>query len=88
VHPGLPWAGCTILGAASEELSALRVRAAEVGGVYVADMPAAAQQTRVYDEYLDQVSALTEEVLSYHAVSLVGPRNRIDKLVKRLSLLP
>ena len=87
-HPGLPWAGCTILGAASEELSALRVRAAESGGVYVADMPAAAQQTRVYDEYLDQVSALTAEALSYNAVSLVGPRNRIDKLVKRLSLLP
>ena len=87
-HPGLPWAGCTILGATAAELSELRSKAVGADGVYVADMPAAAQLTRVYDEYLEQVSATTADRLSYYAVSLVGPRNRIDKLVKRLSLLP
>ena len=87
-HPGLPWAGCTILGATTAELSELRAKAAASEGVYVADMPSAAQLTRVYDEYLDHVSAASAEQLSYYAVSMVGPRNRIDKLVKRLSLLP
>jgi hypothetical protein len=86
VHPGLPWAGCTVLGAPAGELAALRARAAESLGVFVADMPTNAQRTRVYDEYLQQVSAA--ESLDYHAISIVGPRNRVDKLIRKLSLLP
>ena len=85
-HPGLPWAGCTILAASSEQLRELREKAAESEGVFVADMPSAAQHTRVYDEYLEQLGG--DDRLDYYAVSLVGPRNRIDKLVKKLSLLP
>lgn len=87
VHPGLPWAGCTILGATREKLGQLRVKAAGAGDVYVADMPADAQLTRVYDEYLTNVAAKTGSDLAYYCVSLVGPRNRIDKLIKGLSLL-
>ncbi|HEX3813825.1 MAG TPA: DUF2000 domain-containing protein [Mycobacteriales bacterium] len=86
VHAGLPWAGCSILGATTEQLTDLRARAVGAEEVFVADMPSQAQSTRVYDEYLQQVSAATE--ISYYAVSLVGPRNRIDKLAKKLSLLP
>lgn len=86
VHPGLPWTGCSILGASSTQLAELRVRAAESIGVFVADMPVNAQHTRVYDEYLQQVESADE--LVYYAISLVGPRNRIDKLVKKLALLP
>jgi len=87
VHPGLPWAGCTVLGAPVAQLGAIRAKAAESLGVFIADMPAAAQSTRVYDEYLRQVGEAGAGELDYHAVSLVGPRNRIDKLVHRLSLL-
>ncbi|MEV6632387.1 DUF2000 domain-containing protein [Actinoplanes sp. NPDC051470] len=83
VHPGLPWAGCTVLGATREEIADIRARATE--GVFVADMPVAAQATRVYDDYLRRLGE--DEAPDYLAVSLVGPRNRIDKLVKRLSLL-
>lgn len=86
VHPGLPWAGCTILGATAAELAELRARATGAEGMFVADMPAAAQQTRVYDEYL--VAVATADPVEYYAVGLVGPRNRVDKLVKRLQLLP
>ncbi|GLU50215.1 DUF2000 domain-containing protein [Nocardiopsis ansamitocini] len=87
-HPGLPWAGCSVLAAAGGRLAAIRARAAASAGVFVADMPGHAQRTRVYDDYLDQVARSGAEDLDYSAISLVGPRNRIDKLTKGLSLLP
>jgi hypothetical protein len=87
-HPGLPWAGCTILSATREQLAEIREKAARSDGVYVADMPAGAQATRVYDEYVAEVAGTSSGHLDYCAVGLVGPRNRVDKLVKRLSLLP
>ena len=83
-HPGLPWAGCTVLGATPERLAAVRAAASEV---FVADMPAAAQETRVYDEYLEQLAATPTTELRPLAISMVGPRADIDRLVKRLSLL-
>ncbi|BCJ51758.1 hypothetical protein Asp14428_32330 [Actinoplanes sp. NBRC 14428] len=87
IHPGLPWAGCTVLGAPAAKLTDLRTRAVGSLGVFVADMPTVGQSTRVYDEYLRQVGEATGAGLGYHAISLVGPRNRIDKLVHRLTLL-
>ncbi|SDS78315.1 Protein of unknown function [Friedmanniella luteola] len=86
-HRGLPWAGCTVLGASGERLLALRARAVAADGVFVADMPHAAQSTRVYDEYRAVVAASTGGELDLAAVSLVGPRNRVDRLVKGLALL-
>jgi hypothetical protein len=86
VHPGLPWGGCSILAASNMQLAQLRCRALEFPEIHVADMPVAAQSVRVYDEYLDRVAA--EDDMTYLAVSLVGPRKRIDKLVGRLPLLP
>jgi hypothetical protein len=86
-HSGLPWAGSTILAATSDELAELRDRAI-VGGLLVVDMPAAAQPTRVYDDYLDQLSKTPVDQLELLAVSVIGPRNRVAKLVRRLELLP
>lgn len=86
-HPGLPWAGCTVLGASGDRLVELRARAAGALGVFVADMPAAAAETRVYDEYLARVSGLPAAGQRYLAVSVVGPRGRVDKLVGGLRLL-
>lgn len=86
IHPGLPWAGCTVLGATADQLAELRAEAVGGDGLFVSDMPAAAQETRVYAEYLGAVGASAK--MGYCAVSLIGPRNRIDKLVKRLELLP
>jgi hypothetical protein len=87
-HAGLPWAGCTILGATTEQLTDLRRRAAGTLGVHVADMPAEAQSTRIYTDYRDRLAGRGAAEIEYYAVSLVGPRNRIDKLVKKLALLP
>lgn len=87
VHPGLPWAGCTVLGATPEQLAAVRQKAGTSDGVLVVDMPAAAQHTRVYDEYLAEVARRTGPDLGYLAVGVVGPRNRVDRVVGRLPLL-
>jgi hypothetical protein len=87
VHPGLPWAGCTVLTAAADALTRLRERAGGSDDVHVADMPAAAQHTRVYDEYLEVLSTTAPEDVEYYAVSVVGPRNRVAKLVKGLELM-
>lgn len=84
-HPGLPWIGCSVLGATRERLAGLRAAAADRDDVFVADMPAIAQETRVYTDYVGKVAA--SDGLDYLAVSLVGPRKAVDKLVRGLSLL-
>ncbi|GAB2609773.1 hypothetical protein Aab01nite_23810 [Paractinoplanes abujensis] len=86
-HPGLPWAGCTVLAADAETLRTIRAKAAARADFFVADMPAAAQHTRVYREYLDTVGGTEAGKLDYYAVSVVGPRNPVDKLVGKLPLL-
>jgi hypothetical protein len=86
-HPGLPWAGCSILAADADTLAAIRAKAVASEGVYVADMPLQAQRTRIYDDYLAQLAECASEDIAYAAVSIMGPRNRVDKLVKKLPLL-
>lgn len=86
-HAGLPWAGCTILGADAETLRRVRRKADAHAEVHLADMPLAAQQTRVYDEYLSQLAGSDPDQISYGAVSLVGPRKAVDRIVGGLKLL-
>lgn len=86
-HAGLPWAGCSVLAASVEQLTAIRSKAAGSDGVLVVDMPEAAQLTRVYDEYRQAVAETPSEALAPLAVALVGPRNRVDRIVGRLPLL-
>ncbi|ETK34037.1 DUF2000 domain-containing protein [Microbispora sp. ATCC PTA-5024] len=88
VHPGLPWAGCSVLVADAAALRAVRAKAASSAGCFVADMPAAAQHTRVYADYLGAMKETPAEDVAYSAVSVVGPRNRVDKIVGRLPLMP
>ncbi|MET0134201.1 MAG: DUF2000 domain-containing protein [Kibdelosporangium sp.] len=85
-HPGLPWAGCSVLAAEPAELAELREKAAASEGVLVVDMPASAQTNRVYDEYLAELAETKPADLATCAVSVVGPRNKISKLVKRFEL--
>ncbi len=82
-HPGLPWAGCSILAASAAELAAIRQQAID-RKLLVADMPAAAQATRVYDDYLRALAKTHPDDLALLAVSLIGPRNQVAKLVRRL----
>lgn len=63
-----------------------RVRAAR-DSHRAADPLGQAQDTRVYDEYLQQVSTTGTDQLRYHAVSVIVPRSTIDKMVRKLALL-
>jgi hypothetical protein len=87
-HPGLPWAGCSVLVADVATLRTIRDKAAVGFGCFVADMPAAAQQTRVYADYLATVKETRADEIEYYAVSVVGPRKQVDKIVGKLPLMP
>lgn len=86
-HPGLPWAGCTVLAADAATLRQIRTKAAAKDQMLIVDMPEQAQTSRVYDEYLGLIAEAESDTLDYLAVSLVGPRNTVDRLVGRLALL-
>lgn len=85
-HAGLPWAGCTVLRASAEQLRAIRAKATASADMHTVDMPVDAQLTRVYDEYLAVMSGKPAEQIDYGAVGIVGPRNRLDRIVGRLPL--
>lgn len=87
-HPGLPWAGCTILATSGDQLAAIRAKASAAASVFVADMPSYAQHTRVYDDLLDRIANSPATELSYYALSVIGPRNRVYKIVGKLPLMP
>jgi hypothetical protein len=86
-HVGLPWMGCSILAGDSTTVGEIRNKAIGKDGLLVVDMPEPAQTSRVYDEYLAALTAVDGADLRYYAVSIVGPRNKIDKLVGKLPLL-
>lgn len=85
-HPGLPWAGCTVLAATPQQLSAIGGSATASDGVLVVDMPTAAQSHRIYDDYLQEVAATPLQNTNPCEISIIGPRNRIDKMTKGLKL--
>jgi Protein of unknown function (DUF2000) len=87
-HPGLPWFGCTILGGTPGEVADARARAASSQDVLLVDMPAAAQAHRVYDRYLAELASTDPADLGVCAFSVIGPRNRVDKITRKLALLP
>lgn len=87
-HMGLPWAGCSVLAAEGSKLRSLREKAARRADVLLVDMPVLAQEARVYDDYLAALRAATGEEIAYAALSLVGPRKSVDRLVGGLALLP
>ena len=86
-HPGLPWAGCTVLATSAEKLANARAKAVATEGLLVVDMPLSAQTNRVYDDYLTELGTTDHAGLAITAVSLVGERADVDSIVKRLSLL-
>jgi len=76
-----------VLTAPADKLAAIRAKAAAADDMHLADMPASAQETRVYAEWIDRMAATTADGLGTLAISIVGPRNRVDRLVGGLRLL-
>jgi hypothetical protein len=79
VHPGLIPIGIPVLKATAQQLSELRQKS--LAHCDVVDFPVQGQATTDYDAFLDAVQTLPGDSLQYLAVGLVGPRNRIGKLV-------
>jgi len=86
-HPGLPWAGCSVLGASAEQLVNLRAKASGGDGLLIIDMPRSAQTNRIYDDYLAELAETPVAEVAATAISILGERADVDALVKRYSLL-
>ncbi|GAB3456340.1 hypothetical protein GCM10027570_37750 [Streptomonospora sediminis] len=86
VHRGLPWTGCTVLSGDADAVARVRDSAMAKTGLLVVDMPSLAQVCRVYGGYLDALADTEPADIRYQGVALVGPRNKVDKIVGRLPL--
>ncbi|HVQ96427.1 MAG TPA: DUF2000 domain-containing protein [Mycobacteriales bacterium] len=86
-HPGLPWAGCSVLSGTAAQVGAVRTAAIGRPELFVADMVDIAQQVRVYDGYLARLADTSADDLTYCAVSVAGPRKQVDKAARGLRLL-
>lgn len=83
-HPGLIPIGIPVLKATALQLSELRQKS--LAQCDVVDFPVQGQATTDYAMFLEAVEAHAGEPLQYLAVGLVGPRNRVSKLVGGFSL--
>ena len=83
-HPGLIPIGIPVLKATAQQLSELRQKS--LAHCDVVDFPVQGQATTDYGAFLDAVNALSGPALQYLAIGLVGPRNRIGKLVGGFAL--
>ena len=77
-----------MLGATAADLAELRGRALAADEVVVFDMPGSAQTNRVYADHLSDLAGTSTDHLDLRAVSVLGPKNKVDRLTKRLGLLP
>lgn len=57
-------------------------------GTFVADVPAAARSIRVHSDFIAAVGKNRTEDFDYCAVSIVGPRAPVDKIVGKLPRMP
>jgi hypothetical protein len=83
-HPGLIPIGIPVLKATAQQLSALRQKS--LAHCDVVDFPVQGQTTTDYEAFRASIQALSGESMQYLAIGLVGPRNRIGKLVGGFAL--
>src|ERR1700744_5478512 len=83
-HPGLIPIGIPILKAPADVLIALRSKS--IGKCDVVDFPTQGQQTNDYAASMHAVAGSAGQDLKYMAIGLVGPTNKVSKLVGSLSL--
>ncbi|BAN27625.1 putative uncharacterized protein (plasmid) [Caballeronia insecticola] len=83
-HPGLIPIGIPVLKASALQLSELRQKS--LAHCDVVDFPVQGQATTDYAMFLDAIQTHADDALQYLAVGLIGPKNRVSKLVGGLSL--
>lgn len=75
-----------MLTATSAALADIRGKAT-ADGMVVVDMPRSAQTSRIYDVYLAELAETKPADLAVSAVSIIGPRDELSRLVRNLSVL-
>jgi hypothetical protein len=86
LHSGLPWPGCTIVETDAVGVRRIRTAAAE-GGLAIADMTSIAQRASAYADYLDALADARADEIIYYAVSVLGPKKSVNRLIGQLPLL-
>lgn len=74
-------------GGTAADLASAHAKATGSEGVLVVDIPAAAQTHRIYNDYPNELARTASSDLGLCAFSVIGPRNRVDKIIKKLTLL-
>ncbi|MCE1253514.1 MAG: DUF2000 domain-containing protein [Anaerolineae bacterium] len=85
-HPGLIPIGLSVLSADPDELPLLR-RKALAADCDVVDFPVEGQLTKNYQTFMQAVSCVASEDLSYVGLALIGRKKEISKIVGHLNLL-
>ena len=85
-HLGLFPTGLPVLGAAANELPAIRAAARE-RGLFVAGMPSFGHQTNDYDEFRAAVAATQPDELVYLGILISGPKKPVRAVTGQLGLL-
>lgn len=89
IHVGITTMPIPILTTTAEGLREIRERAmAELSrGLRLVDFTDAAQRTRTYDDYTEQLASTAEPELRYLGIALHGPKNLVRRLTGSLPLL-
>ncbi|MFD7137160.1 DUF2000 domain-containing protein [Streptomyces sp. NPDC059894] len=87
VHPGLNTHPIPVLTASAQELTTLLERARAADEVRLVALTETARRARDYEDYLTDLKATGAEELEYLGVIVHGPRNKVSKLTRHLSLL-
>jgi len=86
VHAGLNPHPVPTLVASGERLREIKAEADEQG-LTVVGFNEVARRSRDYTEYLDTLAATPAQDIEYAGVALVGSRNAVNRITKRLELM-
>ncbi len=87
LHAGLNPHPVPTLVATSEELQDLHDRALLLEDAVVVGFNEVARRSRTYAEYVEALAAAHPDDIDFVGLAILGPRNQVTKLTKRLSLL-
>ncbi|QYX79589.1 DUF2000 domain-containing protein [Streptomyces akebiae] len=86
-HPGLNTHPIPVLTASAQELTVLLERARSADEVRLVSLTETARRARDYEDYLTELKATHAENLEYLGVIVHGPRSKVSRLTRHLSLL-
>lgn len=88
-HLGIIEFPIPILKGSKEAIKELRTRLYEeaFSDLKVVDFSDTAQSCKTYDEYIDKISVMPEDALSYFGIAICGNKKKVNKLTGSMPLL-